>query len=114
MKNIKIKLFFFFRAKKLVSDVRSFFINNNLKEIIIYETVCNKPEIKLKKPAIIIFSSPSTVRCFTKINSLDNITAIAIGYKTKNELSKYIENIYMPKTPSIQECIKLAKTLKIG
>ena len=110
----KNKTFLFFRAKKLVSNIKKYFINNNLKEIIIYETICNIPQNEIKKPAIVIFSSPSTVRCFTKINSLDNITAIAIGYKTKNELSKYIENIYMPETPSIQECIQLAKSLKIG
>jgi len=110
----KNKTFLFFRAKKLVSNIKELFVNNNLKEVIIYETVCNIPQNEIKKPAIVIFSSPSTVRCFAKINSFDNITAIGIGYKTKSELSKYIKEIYMPTIPSIQECIKLAKSLKFS
>jgi uroporphyrinogen-III synthase len=111
----KNKTFLFFRAKKLVSDVKSFFINNNLKEVIVYETVCNKPDVELKKPGIIIFTSPSTVECFSKINDFSKIIPIAIGKKTKNKLIKLgINEILTPPSPSISECIKLAKSLKIG
>jgi uroporphyrinogen-III synthase len=111
----KNKTFLFFRAKKLVSDIKSFFINNNLKEIIIYETLCNKPKTELKKPAIIIFTSPSTAECFSKINDFSEIIPIAIGKKTKNKLIKLgINEVLTPPSPSISECIKLAKSLKIG
>ena len=109
----KNKTFLFFRAKKLVSDIKKEFINNILKEIIIYETVCNKPDIKFQKPSIVIFTAPSTVRCFAKLHDFSNIKAVAIGKKTKNELLNYISDIYMPISPSIKECIKLAKSLKI-
>ncbi len=110
----KNKTFLFLRAKKIISPINEIFKNssNILKEIVIYETICNKPNEKLIKPSIIIFSSPSTVECFSKINSFENITAIAIGKKTKNKLSKYIQNIFMPNKPSINECIKLASTLQ--
>ena len=112
--NYKNKTFLFFRAKKLVSNIRGFFINNVLKEIIIYETTCNIPTNKLIKPSIIIFTSPSTVRCFAKLQTFENIISIAIGKKTKAELKKHISEIYMPDKPGIIECINLAKSLKIG
>jgi len=111
----KNKTFLFFRAKKLVSDIKSFFINNSLKEVIIYETVCNKPKVELKKPAVVIFTSPSTVECFSKINNFNEIIPIAIGKKTKNKLLSFgVNEVLSPESPSINECIKLAKSLKIG
>jgi len=109
------KNFLFLRAKKIISPISEIFKNssNSLKEVIVYETVCNNPEEKLKKPAVVIFSSPSTVECFSKIENFKNIIPIAIGKKTKNILEKYTENnILMPNTPSIKECIKLAKKVK--
>ncbi|ACM93054.1 uroporphyrinogen-III synthase [Nautilia profundicola AmH] len=109
----KNKTFLFFRAKKLVSKIQKEFINNTLKEVIIYETVCNTPDEQFKKPSIVIFTSPSTVKCFSKILTFENIVTIAIGNKTKKELSKFTTEIFMPTTPSINECIKLAKSLKI-
>jgi len=109
----KNKTFLFFRAKKLVSNIQKEFINNTLKEVIVYETVCNTPDEQFKKPSIVIFTSPSTVNCFSKIHSFEYITPIAIGHKTKRELSKYIKKIYMPDTPSVKECVMLAKSLKI-
>ncbi|WP_456479989.1 uroporphyrinogen-III synthase [Nautilia sp.] len=109
----KNKTFLFFRAKKIVSDIQKEFINNTLKEVIVYETVCNTPAEKLKKPSVVIFTSPSTVICFSKINGFNNIKAVAIGNKTKNCLSEYIDEIYIPSTPSVTECVNLAKTLKI-
>ncbi len=106
------KTFLFFRAKKLVSDIKELFVNNNLKEIIIYETLCNKPESKVIKPSVVIFSSPSTVRCFGKVESFKNIIPVAIGKKTKKELENFTkEKIHMPQTPSIKECIETAKIL---
>jgi len=109
----KNKTFLFFRAKKLVSNIKDFFINNTLKEVIIYETTCDIPANKLIKPAIVIFTSPSTVECFSKINDFKDIKAIAIGNKTKKVLKNFINEIHMPPEPSIKECIKLAKSLKI-
>ena len=107
------KNFLFFRAKKIISNIGGNFKNNYLKEVIIYETTCNKPEKELIKPSIVIFSSPSTVECFSKIETFENIIPIAIGKKTKKALEKYISNIFMPSTPSIKKCIKLAKNVKL-
>jgi uroporphyrinogen-III synthase len=110
------KNFLFLRAKEIISDIKGIFENsdNFLKEIIIYETLCNRPNIYIKKPAIVIFTSPSTVKCFAKLNDFDNILPIAIGEKTKKILLEYTKNsILMPSSPSIKECVKLAKNVKL-
>lgn len=109
------KTFLFLRAKKIISPINKIFSSssNSLKEIIMYETICNKPKKSLNKPSIVIFTSPSTVKCFAKNNDFKNITAIAIGEKTKNILNEFIKDVSMPSYPSINECIKLAKNIKL-
>jgi uroporphyrinogen-III synthase len=108
------KTFLFLRAKKIVSNIKDYFKNNTLKEVVVYETLCNKPKEVLKKPAIAIFSSPSTVECFSKVNDFENVLPIAIGKKTKNALLEFVKEnqIIMPKKPSIKECIRIAKEIK--
>jgi uroporphyrinogen-III synthase len=111
------KKFLFLRAKEIISDIKGIFKNsdNSLKETVIYETVCNKPDNYIKKPAIVVFTSPSTVKCFVKLNDFENILPIAIGDKTKNILLEYTKNsVLTPEIPSIKECIKLAKNVKLG
>ncbi len=110
------KNFLFLRAKKIISPISNIFKNssNNLKEIIIYETLCNTPSHKLTKPSIVIFSSPSTVKCFANIENFKNIIPIAIGKKTKNILLEYTNNkIYIPQKPSIKDCIEIAKSINL-
>ena len=112
-KKYQNKTFLFLRAKKIVSPIGEIFKNstNTLIEKIVYETVCNTPDFKIKKPAIVIFTSPSTVECFSQIENFNNIIPVAIGKKTKKTLQKYVKKIYMPSTPSIKECIILAKSI---
>jgi uroporphyrinogen-III synthase len=110
----KNKTFLFPRAKIIVSNIKEFFKENKLIELIVYETVCNEPDKKLQKPAVVIFTSPSTVKCFAKKYSFSDIVPVAIGKKTKNELEKYTDKtIILPSKPSIKECIKIAKNVKI-
>jgi len=108
------KNFLFLRAKKIISPISEIFKNssNTLKETIIYETLCNKPNENLIKPSIVIFSSPSTVECFAEINDFKNIKTVAIGKKTKKILEKYTKDILIPDTPSVKKCIELAKKVK--
>jgi len=107
--------FMFLRAKKIISNIKDIFekSSNTLIEKVVYETICNKPKDFLKKPAIVIFSSPSCVECFLKVENCENIIPIAIGKKTANALKEAkITSYLMPNKPSIDECIKIAKTLK--
>lgn len=115
--NYRHKTFLFLRAEKIISDIKAVFENstNTLIEKVIYKTVCNKPQGYIKKPAFVIFSSPSTVECFLKVEEIQNVIPIAIGKKTKKALVENNINSYlMPKKPSIDECIKLAKSVKFG
>ena len=110
--NYKNKAFLWLRPKKVVTNLKEFIKNNYLKEKIIYETKCNKPQNQIKKPAIVIFTSPSTVKCFSKIEDFENIIPIAIGKKTKEVLEKYTSlKILLPNKPNIKECVNLAKQL---
>jgi uroporphyrinogen-III synthase len=109
----KHKTFLFFRAKKLVSEIEDKFVNNTLKQAVVYETLCANPGKKLIKPSVVIFTSPSTVKCFSKIENFENIRSVAIGKKTEKELLKHINRVYVANKPLINECIKLAKLLKI-
>ncbi len=113
--NFHNKSFLFFRAKKIISPIREIFkkSSNKLIEKIVYKTICNKPSINFLKPSVVIFTSPSTVKCFSKNQSFNNIIPIAIGIKTKQTLEKFnIKNVLIPKVTLISECIKLAKSLK--
>ncbi len=109
------KTFLFLRAKKIISNIKGIFdsSSNRLIEEIVYESVCQKPDGFIKKPAFVIFSSPSTVECFLKVEDMENIIPIAIGKKTKEALIKHKTTSYlMPKTPSIKESVLLAKSVK--
>jgi uroporphyrinogen-III synthase len=115
-KKYKNKKFLFLRAKEIISNIKEIFdkSDNSLREIIVYETVCAKLDKFIKKPAIVIFTSPSTVKCFSKINDSENILPIAIGNKTKNALLEFTKNsILTPKNPYIKECVLLAKNVKL-
>ncbi|NPA10670.1 MAG: uroporphyrinogen-III synthase [Epsilonproteobacteria bacterium] len=109
------KKFLFLRAKKIISDIAGAFkdSSNTLIEKIVYETKCNKPDAYIKKPAFVIFSSPSTVECFIENEDMENIIPIAIGKKTLKALKdKGINSYLMPNKPSIDECIKLINAAK--
>ncbi len=117
IQNYYNKTFLFLRAKKIISPINEIFKNssNKLIEKIIYETNCNKPQIRLKKPSIVIFTSPSTVECFFKIENFQKTIPIAIGKKTKKALVKLnVKNILIPKYPSIKNCIDIAKNIDIS
>jgi len=111
---IKEKLYgkkvLYVRAKKVVSN-----LTNILKceEVIVYETVCKNQEKqnKITKDSIIIFTSPSTIKCFfSNYKWHDSYIAICIGKTTASYLSKDIK-YFISNTTSIDSCIELARTI---
>jgi len=81
-----------------------------LNEQIIYETSCLKysKEDKPKENAIIIFTSPSTIKCFFENFSWnDSYIAILIGKATKEHLPKEC-SFEIADEPLIDSCIKKA------
>ena len=98
------------RAKKIVSS-----LVNILKcdEIIVYETICkNKININsIKENAIIVFTSPSTIKCFFE-QHVWHVTylAICIGKTTASYLPNEVNYLISNET-SIDSCIELARTI---
>lgn len=113
---LKNKKVLYIRGSKVVSKLVTTLNDNNIKceEVIVYETICKKlPENTiLPKGSTIIFSSPSTVKCFLDNLSWDeSYKAISIGKTTAN----YFPSNIIPTisdTTSLKSCVE--KALKIN
>jgi uroporphyrinogen-III synthase len=107
---LKDKKVLYLRGSKVVSNLIQIL---NCDDKIIYESVCKTNSQELKPPpnSIIIFSSPSTIKCF-----LDNFIwdysyqAISIGKTTARYFPHYIVPI-ISDTTSLKACVNKAKTL---
>jgi len=85
----------------------------DIDDRIIYETKCKHYDISHKPPngAIIIATSPSTIKCFVKnFGSFDGYKVVAIGDTTADALPFGTDYMIASK-PLISECIKLAKEI---
>lgn len=111
---LKDKKTLFLRAKKVLSNLENILLNANidLDSQVVYETKCqDKQEISFTTNSIIIFTSPSTIKCFFHhYKWRDDLVAICIGKVTQESLPQNIR-FYLPKKQSIHSCIELAKTL---
>ena len=104
---LKNKTVLYIRAKKVVSNLTKIL---NCDEIVVYETVCkeNNSIDKIPKNSKIIFTSPSTIKCFFKNNIWDDsYIAICIGKTTASYLPKNIKYLISKQT-SIDSCIEEA------
>jgi len=107
----------YLRPRVISFDSKSFLEKNGvyIKEQIIYETRCKKYSkgFQPKKGATIIFTSPSTIRCFFKNFKWDSsYKAVIIGEATKKELPEIVKRVYIAKKPLIEYCIKKAKEIE--
>lgn len=113
---LKNKKALYVRAVKVASNLVSILENHeiNIDELITYKTVCNNSlNTKIEDNSIIIFTSPSSVKCFFKKYVWnDTLKAVVIGKTTAKDIPSYVNYIVSPKT-SIEECIKVAKSLTI-
>jgi len=114
-KRFKDKKILYLRPKKVSFDSKGFLASQDLMlyEEVIYETVCvsYRAEKKPQKNAVIIFTSPSTIECFLKnFGWEEGYHAVVIGEASKKHLPQYI-NVSIADEPSIESCIKKAKSL---
>lgn len=112
LNNFADKKLLYLRPKEVSFDSRAFLKNNgiNLEEQIIYETSCVQYalEEKPKEGAIIIFTSPSTIKCFFKnFEWHESYMAILIGNATKEHLPKEC-SFEVADEPLIDSCISKA------
>ncbi len=112
-KEIKDKLsgkrVLFLRAKKVTSKLNQILKDSGvlLDEEIVYETVCNDCKNLQTPPkgSCIVFSSPSTIKCFFECFSWDSsYKAVVIGEVTLKALPKNIPYI-LSNEPNIPSCI---------
>ncbi len=112
---LKNKKVLFLRAKEVTSKLNKILIEADIElyEEIVYETTCRvyKDEVFLKKNSTIIFTSPTTVKCFFKNFKWDkSYKAVSIGSVTANFVPDYVDNTVSQKQ-TIANCIKLAKSI---
>ncbi|CAA6802436.1 MAG: Unknown protein [uncultured Sulfurovum sp.] len=117
------KRIFYLRPKKTAFDINVYIeehkSNNGHEEVlffeeIIYETDClsYKRDQKPIENAIIIFTSPSSIKCFFKsFDWNESYTAIIIGKTTKKYLPKNCSYLVADE-PSIDACIAKALHLE--
>ncbi len=108
-KRLSGKKVLFLRAKEVTSKLNKILKENGvlLDEEIVYETICNdcKNLTKPESSSCIIFSSPSTIKCFFKCFEWDSsYKAVVIGEVTLKALPKDIPYILSDK-PNIPSCI---------
>lgn len=87
-----------------------------LDEVIIYETACNDDikEIQIAQNSVLIFTSPSSVECFSKqADILPTHGVIVIGKTTQNALPKGVKSLLSAQT-SIISCVEMARKIGIS
>ena len=106
----------YLRPKMISFDSKGFLATKGivLQEQVIYETSCiaYRPEDAPRKAAIIIFTSPSSIRCFLE-NFIweESYTAIVIGHATQVHLPQGAD-FSVADTPLIDACIAKAKEVQ--
>ena len=107
---------FFPRAKEVVSSVFEILQQAGIRIVqeIVYETHCKQYPASDTPPhnAILIFTSPSSVRCFGNNFIWDkSYRLIAIGQKTADALPPNFD-VSIPKKQTIEACVALAKQIR--
>ena len=108
------KKLLYLRPSEVSFDSKSYLEKNGiaLEEQIIYETSCVKytREDKPQKNAIIIFTSPSTIKCFFEnFDWDDSYMAVLIGKATQKYLPEYCKFVVADE-PLIDVCVEKAKS----
>lgn len=108
--------FLYLRANIVVSDFvpRCIAEGYNIDEKILYESGCSDDilNIRVEDDSTLIFTSPSSIECFLKNNSIHpDAKVIVIGTTTAKSLPKGVEYM-LSKDTSIESCIELALHVK--
>jgi len=103
------------RAKEVSSSLFTILkdAHIHIKEQVVYETRCKTYPVSKTPPkdSKLIFTSPSTVKCFFKnFNWDESYKAIVIGTKTAAALPLHVKAFIAPEQ-SIASCLALAKAI---
>jgi len=102
----------YLRAKVIASDFvqRSQKKGYNIDEKILYKSECSKEilDARVNDDSTLIFTSPSSVECFLKNNTINpEAKVVVIGTTTAKALPENIKYFVSEKT-SIESCVELA------
>ena len=112
---LKGKKCLYLRAKEIASNLDEKLVDSGaiLEQIIVYENAYTPPSlpIKLERPAVIIFTAPSSIKNFLKNFRIDKKYKIVVIGKTTAAALSQKKNIFIPKEQSIKACVDLARAL---
>lgn len=105
----------YLRAKEVASN----FVNKtkalgyDIDEAIMYETYCSKmiQNIVVEGDGVLIFTSPSSVKCFLQNNKIKDTQKIVVIGKTTAKVLPKNSNFVISAETTIESCVKIAKTL---
>ena len=105
----------YLRAKEIASDFvdKTLELGHFIDEAIIYETSCSQEilDVQIEDGAVLIFTSPSSVKCFLQTHQLNKQNSIVvIGKTTAKALPNGIKYEITP-LQSIESCVELARKL---
>jgi len=86
-----------------------------IDEVIIYETTCNDDlkEIKIDDNGVLIFTSPSSINCFSKkVDILPTHDVVVIGTTTQKALPFGIKSTLSEET-SVISCVEMARKIAL-
>jgi uroporphyrinogen-III synthase len=102
------------RAFEVASDIAGILRERDIgvEELVVYKTKSCKNAIDIpQRDAILIFTSPSSVKYFLNLSNWSgSFTAVAIGKKTAAAFPSQIKPLISPKQ-TIKSCVDFAKTL---
>ena len=110
------KKLLYLRPREVSFDSKAYLAKHNifLEEQIIYETSCITYTIREKpvEGAIIIFTSPSTIKCFFEnFEWHESYVAVLIGHATRKHLPNECQFV-LADEPLITSCIKKAEEVE--
>ncbi len=105
----------YLRAKIVASDFVSACQKDdyNIDEIIVYESDCSKAiwHVEVEDDSILIFTSPSSVKCFLKNHIISPHAKVVVIGKTTAKAIPYGVDYILSDNTTIESCINIAKNI---
>lgn len=113
-KRYRFLKFLYPRAKTIASNLPDILRKkgSDITEIVVYETVCSDEMLEAPEDgSVIVFSSPSTVKCFVeKFGWRESYKCVAIG-KTTAAAIDFCDDIHISPKQTLEAAVEFAKKL---
>lgn len=113
-KRYRFLKFLYPRAKAIASNLPDILRkkDSDITEIVVYETVCSDEILEAPEDgSVIVFSSPSTVKCFVeKFGWRESYKCVAIG-KTTAAAIDFCDDIHISPKQTLEAAVEFAKKL---